>query len=1465
MRRGLLILAVLLALPVAAYAAYPGTNPAESPRANAPNDANFDRCEADNEGGPECGSFAEEQLGAFGFSPDSANEILSAGPLPHYLTGTRYSNCDQLDAQGKAANVAAEGNALGACLQIGGVRADTAHKYSTGDPDTVVAILDTGIEWQDPELIEQVHLNRAELPKPEGSDTYDRNGDGAFTVSDYEGQVDPAAGDDEADSALDGSDLISTFTDHTDADGNGYVDDIAGWDFFDDDNDPYDASSCCSAEGHGSDRAKGALARTNNGRGDIGMCPRCQLMPLRVWDTFVVPTDNYAMGTVYAAANGASVVEGAVGGLTNTQFARRAFQFADSRGVALMLVSSDINSANHNYPTNYNEAIYVAGSLYDTAPNNTCSGLPGLPGVGDVVPDPPPEVAAGCQEFLGMTGLGQNIGQPITTSFFRNSNLTQYGGKADIVLMGSTGSENTGQAAGAAGLIMSYGRQELGSPLSGNEVRQLLTMTAEDVLPQNTGVIGVPDKANAGWDTHFGYGRVNLAGAMARIKQHRIPPQAQIDAPDWFAPINLARVPASGVEVRGHALGAHGTAVGNWEVEFACGQDAPDASFKPFSPQIRGTGPVAEDGLLGTMSRATLAGLADTCNGEVANDAGRPAGTAQSGPWPADPYPDPDPERHTFQIRLTVHAAGAGGNIGRYRKTLHAYNDDGNRAGWPRPIGTGSDAAKYRTGSGGEASPRLFDVDGDNRLDTILPTSSGELWVLQPDGTPLPSFNGGQPVLTDRYQLEINHPVPNVLPTPHESLRVPAIGDIDGDLEPEIVATAGEHVYAWDLRGQQVMKALADRSLSSPCKGGAPSPCFHPGDRLVNRDNHIKRGFASSAVLADLDPARPGLEIVAGGLDQHVYAWHGDGSPLAGFPAKLASEGADGAEIVTTPAIADLDGKAPPEIVVATNEVVPGDPEFPGSFFDFVSAILQVATGYNPVYALHANGKPVDGWPVKIGVAAGDLLPLVLPGHDAAVIDADGGTDEVAVSAGTAVIPGGGARLVDATGTTVSSFESSNGNRVDTGAVLNLADYPSAGDILGTGQPQILKGGLTINGVVNLLAVNQNLPFNHVEQLWNPALPNGRYVDPGPSVPGYPLATDDFQLVSQAAVAQVGATTPAAGHQALVGTGLYQLHAYGPAGVEPAGWPKFTGGWTQATAAVGDTDGNGTLDVTTLTREGWIFQWKSTASRCSNHNEEWWTYHHDEHSTANYGHDGRPPGTPRELTATRDGGRIKLTFKAPGDDWLCGKAAKLRVLRGDAGLDRPRNGTAVGGDRDLLVNAGTEQTVNVDVGDLGGSTRLAILARDSSGNWGHLASLAVPGQGETTVSEDGGKTPGADGDANPGLPETGARPGAGCTRVKRGTKRRNLLRGTAGNDRLFGLRGNDRLLGKRGRDCLFGGRGNDRLNGGGGRDRMVGGPGRDRLVARGSAIDQLDCGPGRDLAIVDKRDVVRRCERVRRK
>ncbi len=1167
-----------------------------------------------------------------------------------------------------------------------------------------------------------------------------------FSVSDYEDdpRVDEAAGDTESDGILDASDLIATFSDGgfaaggfsggVDDDGNGYVDDIAGWDFFDDDNDPYDASSCCSADGHGTGRALEAVAETDNaaltgdpdnpvsGKG-VGMCPECQLIPLRVWDTFVVPTDNYAMGAVYAADNGASVVEGAVGGLTNTRFARRAFQYIDDKGVALTLVSSDINSANHNYPTNYNEAIYVAGSLYDTAPNDTCSGPGGLP----LLPDPPDNpLQEGCDQFIGFleegSGCNETVpaptciqpgttGQPITTSFFRNSNLTQYGGKADIVMMGSTGSENTGQASGAAGLLASFAREELGDddPLSGNEIRQLLTMTAEDVQPENTGLIGLPDKANEGWDTHFGYGRVNLAGAMARIANDRgpapeqgtapadpyewpcpdaadtcIPPEAQIDSPDWFAPIDVDRLPAAGVTVTGFAAAPHAaTNDVTWELEYACGQDALDADFAaiPGTP-VEGDSPI--DGVLGTLPKALLEDLAANCDGSVLADAGRPAGDAGSA-WPADPFPNPDPERHAFQIRLTVHEAANPENFGRYRKTLFAYEDDGNLDGWPRAVGAGSqEAGVLTTRSGGEVSPRMYDVDGDNALDIVQGNSSGELYVLEGDGTPLQSFNNGNPVLTNRYATELNHPVPAAIAgaTPRESLRVPAIGDIDGDREPEIVASAGEHVYAWEADGSRAdgFPVRIDPALSEPCIPPATKPCFDRADRAITTDNHIKRGIFGSVALADMDDDGR-LDIVSAAMDQHVYVWDGDGQLLNGFPTYLRpfQSGAAGprepctedfpcAEIVASPAIAELDGTAPPEIVVPTNEVIPGTPAFPSAFFDFFGAALRSSTGSNPVYAIHGDGTMVDGWPVDVPVAAGDLLPLVLPSHDAAVLDVDdSGTDEVSVSGGTGVIGAEGAKLVNGDGSTRSNYQTAAGNRVDEGPVLNLADYPSIGDLSGLGNPLVIKGGLTVNGAANLLAVNQNLPFNHVEQAWDPAT--------GASVPGYPRATDDYQLVSQAAVARVAGGGP--GTHALVGTGLYQLHAYDVAGLEAPGWPKFTGGWTQTTPAVGDADGDGDLDVNVTTREGWSFLWDTKVGACSGSNDEWQSFHHDEFGSANYGTDARPPGTPEGLAAKkRKRGAFGLAWNAPGDDWLCKKAERFEIRvskeRIDEHLGRPR-------------------------------------------------------------------------------------------------------------------------------------------------------------------------------------------------
>jgi RTX calcium-binding nonapeptide repeat (4 copies) len=72
----------------------------------------------------------------------------------------------------------------------------------------------------------------------------------------------------------------------------------------------------------------------------------------------------------------------------------------------------------------------------------------------------------------------------------------------------------------------------------------------------------------------------------------------------------------------------------------------------------------------------------------------------------------------------------------------------------------------------------------------------------------------------------------------------------------------------------------------------------------------------------------------------------------------------------------------------------------------------------------------------------------------------------------------------------------------------------------------------------------------------------------------------------------------------------------------------------------------------------------------------------------------------------------------------------------------------------------------------------------------------------------------------------------------------------------------DTLTGSAEPDGLFGGPGPDTLNGRGGADVVDGGADDDTILARDGAVDDIDCGPGTDTAIVDSSDKVVGCETV---
>ena len=1229
--------ALALAVPGAALAAFPGSNYDESVRLNAPNDPNFDECESDNEGGAQCSNVFDQEIERFGFAPSSSQ-----------FTAI-YKN-PGATARQQQQNTLAGRNPLG---QVSGVSADRAWKLSTGRPDVQVMINDTGIRWENESLRAKVYLNRGELPLPQGCADYDCNGDGAFNVDDYakDARVKLDAGVDTSDKLLDGSDVINAFSDGKDGDSNGYPDDIAGWDYFDGDNDPFDASSYSSANNHGSGRAAEAAQATNDEKGGTGVCPRCQIVPMRVWDTFVVDTNNLGQAALYAADNGIEVFEAATGGLSNTTFARQAFDYAYRKGVFFAIVSSDLNTADHNLPTLYDEAMQVQGTVADV------NGL-GQSGA---------EVGA----FLGTLGVPTNA--PVGT-WFRNSGTTQYGGHAHIVMHATTGSVATGQASGAAGLIMSFAR-ERGRDLAPNEVKQLFTMTAEDVVAENTIGTGTPDPAQPGWDQHFGYGRPDLGLALERIRDGKVPPQAFIDSPEWFTPMNTAR--ETGFEVRAR-LSAR-TGAFKWRLQWAPGIEPLEADFKDAGGERAAAGPV--DGGLGTIPLSEVRGALDQ----------RPGGGAANDPTAPSKGPgDPDPNEPAFTVRVVV--TDADGNRGEDRKVLFAYRDGSLVQGWSR----------YQA-DGGEASQRMFDLDGDNRLDLVQPHSSGDLHVLRSDGSPLKSFNGGKPVLTGRYfNAKSRAPAYRKVPLPLESLRVPAIGDVDGDRQPEIVDSAGEHVYAWNHDGS-VVKGFPVRLDPDNSKIEART-----------KQNHVKRGFIGSPTLADLD-ADGRLDIAVPALDQHLYAWTGKGAAVRGFPVKLkgAGEKLIGAESINTAAAGDVDGNGSPDLVVPTAEVddpiqQPEGGDVAGSIRNVVTTILANAIGGSGrTYAVGPDGKILKGWPAKPNGAVPDALPLVGPGVDYALGDVDG--DGKADAVGGAATGDVQARRGD--GTVITTYDSTpgGGEHVDKTKVLNLFENPIVADLQPGGGLEVIKGGLTLNQLLNIgVATGQNLPYNHVVQAWNGAT--------GESLPAFPQAVEDFQLLSSPAVADV---SDAPGPEIVVGTGLYYLRNLNASGTEGAGWPKFTGGWNFETPAVGDVDGDGKLEVAIATREGWSFLWNTDAEACGT-NDQWWTSHHDEWNTSNHATDSRPPGTPRSLKRTTGRSTVELRWIAPGDDWLCGKAADAVVLASSKPIAKPGDGTTAA--RIEAKAAGTEQSVTLD---RNGSNRyFAVLYRDDAGNWGHAAGLS---------------------------------------------------------------------------------------------------------------------------------------------
>jgi len=1010
-----------------------------------------------------------------------------------------------------------------------GVAADVAWGMSAGSTDVVIAVLDSGIRWDDGDVLRKHYLNRGELLEPQDADgvstdgVWDINGDTVFNIDDYafDPRVDPTDGVDEADYLLDPSDLIHNpvLANGIDDDGNGYVDDISGWDFHWNDNDPFDETDY----GHGTYEAENSMAEGNDG-GIIGACPNCMVLNVRTGDAFIMDGDNFASGVLFAVDSGAHIVQAASGTLGHGTYARQAMAYAYDQGVTLVCASADETSYHHNFPSTDPHALSVKAVRYDDDEDDQL------------------------------------------TTFLNYSNCTNFGPRVDLSASSTEcASGGTAVMAGTVGLVVSAALQSgLEPPLSPGEVAQILFSTATDIdVEESRGDDADPEKypSYPGFDMFFGHGRVDAGAAVEAVLARRIPPEVFVESPGWFEPLQAGRQETIPIEARIAARSPGLTVTVSW----ASGGDPRDDEFEVLT-----TLDVGGDAVEGVLAELPVEDVL-----ALQRDAPRQL-------TPEDDNVTRALMAHDWMVTVRITVEDGDGNVAVGRRMFSLAEDEDICEGFPLDLGASV-----------EGSPASADLDGDGLVDIVIGTSGGQIHALDHEGHPL----GGWPVSVELLEevdwanagnhLDAEAYAGSVVSSVARAavLSSPAIDDLDGDGAPEVVVTSLRGwLHVFDAGGVQMpgFPVGVDPAYSEPSSTSSA--------RIVDR------GFGSSPALGDLD-ADGDLEIVVGGMDGFLYAWHHDGVPLDGWPVALAYEGPDtwpAARIVGSPAIGDLDGDGYADVVVGSNQ--------------------SVSMNYGLAYAVHGQGNLadggayLDGWPVTLFGAFTAALPVVGEGTTAspALVDLDDdGTLEVALQ--TIADPGLILRADGSNFVALGHFPEHYGALSNTRAEAFLHGVSSAsvGDLDGDGLPDVINGGLDPEFGFGIVTDGRRREFDHMLGAWN--------VETGMFIKGFPRQVEDIQFFMNPAVADLDDD---GFPEVIGGSGGYLLHAFDYRGEEPEGWPKNTAGWITSSPAVHDLDGDELLEVVTATRSGFLFVWDTQGSVYGD--VQWSSFHHDSRNSGNF-------------------------------------------------------------------------------------------------------------------------------------------------------------------------------------------------------------------------------------------------------
>jgi subtilisin len=148
-----------------------------------------------------------------------------------------------------------------------------------------------------------------------------------------------------------------------DDDGDGYIDDIHGWNFVNNNSDVMDRN------GHGTHVA-GIIAGENNGFGVTGIAYNAKIMPIKVLnDDGSGSYTSIANGIYYAVAHGANVINLSLGGAYPNSTIEQAIEYASSKNVTVVMAAGNDGKSSPGYPARYADRWGIAVGAVDKNKN----------------------------------------------------------------------------------------------------------------------------------------------------------------------------------------------------------------------------------------------------------------------------------------------------------------------------------------------------------------------------------------------------------------------------------------------------------------------------------------------------------------------------------------------------------------------------------------------------------------------------------------------------------------------------------------------------------------------------------------------------------------------------------------------------------------------------------------------------------------------------------------------------------------------------------------------------------------------------------------------------------------------------------------------------------------------------------------------------------------------------------------